>query len=485
MQTTIPAATELGQPSNPHLKGNMGFMSLMFSVLAYNAPLVVVIGIIPIMVMEGAGLGTPISFVAAGILLAIFSVGFTRMARLLPNPGGFYAMITAGLGRNVGLGSGYVALICYFCVGAGTFSFGGVMLGELITNTFHGPELPWYVWGSVFWLGAAVLGYLKVELSAKFLALFLIAELSIIVSYDLSVLMQGGANAAGVSLEPLSPAHWFDGNFSLGLLLAVGMYGGFEVTVLFREEVRNPNKTIPRATAAVIAIAMVIYAFSSLFFMDSIGIDQAVAVTTGDPTAAMTASLETFGGKVVADLATAMVITSTFAVILAAHNITSRYVFNLGADGILPKRMASVHKRHGSPHVASIATSLAAVVLNGTVIIFGVEPMVFYTAILGMTSLMGLAIFFLCNVSVGVYLRRPGSTDASTWASTVCPIIAGVGLGTVLVLAVINFPMLVGGSDVLATILMLLVAGFFALGVVTASVYKRNKPECYSRIGRQ
>lgn len=485
MDTTIAAVTERAPQSTPHLKGSMGFFQLMFSVLAYNAPMVVVIGIIPIMVMEGAGLGTPMSFIAAGVILALFSVGFTRMARILPNPGGFYALITAGLGRAVGLGSGYLALLTYFCVYAGTFSFAGVMMGELVANTFQGPDVPWYVWGALFWLGAAILGYLKVELSAKVLAFFLLAELLIIVGYDALILLKGGADGAGISWEPLSPAHWFDGNFSLGLMLAVGMYGGFEVTVLFREEVRNPARTIPRATCAVIAVAMIIYAGSSALFLNSLGIDNAVAITAADPTAAMNTSLEIFGGKLLHDLAMVMVITSTFAVILAAHNITARYVFNLGADSIFPARLASVHKRHGSPHVASMAASIAALALNGIVVITGLDPLAFYTAILGMTSFMGLAIIFLCNISVSVYLRRIGGAVGSRWASVICPILAAAGLGIGLVLAAINFPMLVGGSDLLATILIAVEGGVFVLGFATAVVYKRRKPECYSRIGRQ
>ncbi|MDQ0867769.1 amino acid transporter [Arthrobacter sp. V1I9] len=485
METTIPTATERPPQSKPHLKGNMGFFQLIFSVMAYNAPMVVVIGVIPIMVMEGAGLGTPLSFIGAGLILALFSVGFTRMARVLPNPGGFYALITAGLGRAVGLGSGFVALLAYFGVYAGTFSFGGIVVSELVTNTLNGPELPWYVWGAAFWLASGVLGYLKVELSAKVLALFLFAEILIIVAYDLLVFVNGGADGSGISLEPLSPAHWFDGNFSLGLLLAIGMYGGFEVTVLFREEVRNPVRVIPRATFAVIAIAMTIYALSSLMFANSLGIDKVVGLAQADPTGAMNTSIESFGGSLLFELATVMVITSTFAVILAAHNITARYVFNLSADKILPKRMSSVHKRHGSPHVASVATSGAALVLNAVIAVLGVDPLAFYTAVLGMTSMIALLIIFICNVAVFLYMRRNGGQLASTWATVVCPILAAVGLGIALVLAAINFPMLVGGSNEVAAALLTVIFGLFVLGVAAALVYRSRKPHIYSCIGRQ
>ena len=484
MDVLSPQVTERPLRSQQHLKGNMGFFELLFTVMAYNAPMVVVIGVIPIMVETGAGIGTPISFIVAGAIIGFFAVGFTRMARVLPNPGGFYALITAGLGKEVGLGSGFMALLTYFCVYAGTFPFAGIVLGELV-HSFNGPELPWYVWAAVFWAGSAILGYLKVELSAKVLAFFLFAELLVIVIYDVAVIAAGGSPESGMSLAPFSPSHWFDGSFGLGLLFAIGMFGGFEVTVLFREEVRNPVKTIPRATFAVVVAAMSIYAISAWLFINSLGVDKVMAVVTEGSAAAMSMSLEAFGGKILLDVATAMVNTSTFAVILAAHNITARYVFNLSADKILPARMSAVHPRHGSPFVASLATSAAALVLNGIAVAAALDPHAFYAAMLGLTSFVGLSIFFLCNIAVGLYMRRHGGELSSTWATVISPIVAGVGLGAAVVLAAVNFPMLVGGSNELAMVLMVVILGMFSLGFSIAMRHRRRNPEVYACIGRQ
>ncbi|MGO4249908.1 APC family permease [Paenarthrobacter sp. RAF54_2] len=476
--------TEVQPTSQPHLKGNMGFLSLFFSVVAYNAPLVVVIGAIPIMVSSGAGLGTPVSFIIAGAILAAFAVGFTRMSKIMPKPGGFYSMITAGLGREIGLGSGLVALMGYFCVYAGSFAFGGVVLGELVHGTLNGPDLPWYVWGSIFWAASAILGYLKVELSAKVLTIFLLLEVVIVVAYDFLVFVNGGAGHHGISVAPLSPTHWFDGSFALGLLFALGMYGGFEVTVLFREEVRDPSRTIPRVTYAVIALAMVVYGLSALLFINSIGLDKVIEMVTADPTGSMTQSLQAFGGNVLSDAATVMVNTSTFAVVLAAHNITARYSFNLSADGILPQKLSSVHARHGSPHISSVAISGAGLVVNLVVIFTGIEAIDFYTAMLGITSFVILGVIFVAGIAVPIYLRRHGRQH-SVWSRVVFPTLSIVGLGSGLVLAGVNFPLLVGGSNVLATILMALIVGIFVLGFALAVVYRRTKPGTYARIGRQ
>jgi amino acid transporter len=481
--TPSPADVATADEHDHHLHGNLSALDLFFSVLAYNAPMVVVIGVIPVMVATGNGIGTPITFIAAGLILALFSVGFVRMARALPKPGGFYALITAGLGKEVGLGCGLVAVLGYFCVYAGTFPFGGVVLGELVHDTFRGPDVPWYVWGAVFWLCAAVLGYLKVELSAKVLTLFLFAELVIIVIYDLLVAVQGGA--AGLSVASFSPTHWFDGSFGLGLLFALGMYGGFEVAVLFREEVRDPVRTIPRATYGVIVVAMTIYALTSWLFVNSLGVDKVVDLATADSTGAMRTSLEAFGGKVLFDAATILVNTSTFAVILAAHNITARYVFNLSADGILPEKLSSVHSRFRSPHVASLVTSAAGLVLLLGVVAFGFDPIATYAAMLGITSFIILAVIFVANLAILVFMRRRGGSEHSLWETVICPILAAVGLGAGLVLAATNFGLLIGGSNQLAAGLMAFIVGLFVVGVVMAVVLRRARPSVYQRIGRQ
>lgn len=484
MDTISGMTTRKTQQSGPHLSGKMGSLELFFSVMAYNAPMVVVIGIIPIMVATGSGLGTPISFVVAGLILGCFAVGFTRMSKIMPKPGGFYSMITAGLGREVGLGSGFVALLGYFCVYAGTLPFGGIVLGELVHTTMNGPDLPWWVWAAVFWAGAGVLGYFNIELSAKFLTAFLFLEIIIIVGYDLFVFINSGANHAGISMAPLLPTHWFDGSFSSGLLLALGMYGGFEVTVLFREEVRNPNRVIPRVTFAVIAVAMTIYAVSSLGFINALGIDKAVELATADPTGSMTGTLVDFGGIVFSDIATIFVNTSTFAVILAGHNITARYLFNLSADKIFPRKLSSVHSRHGSPYMASMATSAAGLVLNVIVAVAGLAAIDVYAAALGISSFVILGVIFVASIAVPLYLRRHGMGH-TVWSRIVFPILGILGLGTGLILAALDFTALVGGSPVLSAALMTLIVGLFVLGIMMALFYRKAKPETYSNIGRQ
>lgn len=467
----------------PRLRGDLGVIHLFFSVMAWNAPLVIVVGIIPVMLFEGNGVGTPFAFLVAGAVVLCFAVGFTRMARVLPNPGAFYSYITAGLGREIGLGSGLLALSMYFCAYAGTFAFGGVVLGSLVHDTLHGPEAPWWVWGSVFWAFVGVLGYLRIDLSATVLMYFLLAEVAIVVVLDVVIGVQGGAS--GFSAAPIAPDHWFDGSFGIGLMFAIGMFGGFEITALFRDEVRDPDRTVPRATYAVVAFAMMFYAVTAFMIINALGVDDAVSAAIDNPAGVVSEIMNRFGGELLSDLVTVLVNTSTLAVVLAGHNIVSRYAFNLSADRILPVALSGVHARHGSPHRASVVASIGALVVNLPIVVLGIDPIIYYASILGILSVGFIFMLLLTDVSVVRYMRRHDDGRSSVLTTVICPLLAFAGLLTCLVLAVQNFDLIIGGSRMLADLILALTAAVFLGGVLLAFRLKKSRPEVYAKIGRQ
>jgi amino acid transporter len=271
----------------------------------------------------------------------------------------------------------------------------------------------------------------------------------------------------------------------MAMLFAIGMFGGFEITALFRSEVRNPSRTVPVATYMVVIVATVMYAVTSWAFLNAAGINDAVAQAAADPTGTMHATFLTFGGKLLSDISSVLVFTSTFAVILAGHNIVSRYLFNLGADGILPKQLSMVHAKQGSPYRASLAASLACLVVNIAAVLANVDPVAFYAAMLGMTSLVLIVILFICDGAILVYLHRHGRDQFSVFPRVIAPSVAAVGLGICAYLAITNFNALTGGSQALSTALMVFLGVVFLGGILLASALKRTKPQVYARIGRQ
>ncbi|MGW3147035.1 amidohydrolase family protein [Streptomyces sp. NPDC001177] len=83
--------------------GSLGTADIAFVVSA-AAPLTVMAGVAPLAILLG-GSGAPVGCLLVGITLAVFAVGFTAMSRHVRSGGAFYAFITRGLLRPIGIGA--------------------------------------------------------------------------------------------------------------------------------------------------------------------------------------------------------------------------------------------------------------------------------------------------------------------------------------------------------------------------------------------
>ncbi|TFD29117.1 APC family permease [Cryobacterium sp. TMT2-23] len=471
------------QEASKRLTGTLSTTDIVFTVLAFNAPLSVFVGFIPVIIGAGNGLGAPTAYTAAGALILLFTVGFTAMGRKLPNPGAFYAYITAGLGRPLGLGAAFLAVISYFFILVGGYAFGGIALEALIRDVLHGPDIAWWIWVLVLMAVVGTLGYFRISLSAKILTFFMTTELIIIVCYNVIVFATGGAH--GIPTEPFMASNIFSGNVGLAVLFGIVCFSGFEATAVFREEARNPERTIPRATYIAVIMMGGLYALSAWAQIAGIGVAQVVHQTATDPTGAVLASVTAFMTKTVTDIVTVLLVTSIFAANLSTHNVTGRYIYSLSVDRIFPAALSAVHHRHGSPHRASLVTTGISVLFLMGLVLAKVDGLTIYAVLVGIGGYALIVLMLMTSLAVVGYFRASTEARTSLWKHTVAPIAAAVGLIVALILATLNVAVLVGGDQVLAASLIALFYGSVVFGVVYALVLRRRNVAVYRRIGRQ
>ena len=91
-------------------RGSVGLIGVLFLTVTGAAPLTAMLGNVPFAVGFGNGIHVPAAFLMATILLTIFSVGYAAMASNVSSVGGFYAFISLGLGRTIGLSAGLASL---------------------------------------------------------------------------------------------------------------------------------------------------------------------------------------------------------------------------------------------------------------------------------------------------------------------------------------------------------------------------------------
>ena len=458
------AATE---PERRTLTGKLGPTAIVLMVVAAAAPLTVVAGTFPIGLASGNGAGFPGSYLVCTAVLLLFAVGFTTMARYIRGAGAFYTYIAHGFGRHMGLGAAFLALLSYTAVQVGVYGYAGAAMNDLVTS-HGGPAVPWYLYALLLMAIVATLGYRHIELSGKVLGVLLVCEVGIVMVINVAVIGRGGDH--GLSVAGVQPASFFSGAPGIALIFALAGYIGFEATAVFRDEAREPERTIPRATYLALLLIGGFYALSSWAMVSAWGDEVAVTMATNDPATMLTQTATRYAGSLTGDLVQILLITSLFAALLSFHNVLSRYVFSLGNTGALPKRCGQSHARHASPHVASTVQTISALVVVVACVAAQLNPVTqVFTWLVGVASVGIVILMAITSAAVVAYFRRTKS-DTRPWNTLIAPTLGFLGLATLSVMTAVNLPLLVGGSNILAAIIGVLLLGAFLGGIALATL---------------
>ncbi|HVH22370.1 MAG TPA: APC family permease [Pseudonocardia sp.] len=447
---------------SPHtLSGTLGVGSIVFMVVAAAAPLTVIAGTVPLGVAAGNGPAFPTTFALCCAILLLFAVGFCAMSRHVPNAGAFYAYVQRGLGRAPGLGSAFLALATYTAVQLAVYGYIGAVLDGLVQH-YGGPALPWWLWSVIALTVVGFLGYRNIELSSKVLGALLIAEVAIVLVFDAVVIARG----EHLSTAWLQPSQVVSGSLGIAIMFAIASFIGFEATAVFRDEARDPQRTIPRATYLALLLIGAFYTLSSWSVVSAWGDAAAVEQATADPGNMIVTTITGTLGVVGGDIANVLLMTSLFAALLSFHNVLARYFFALGNGGALPAACGRSHPRHLSPHVASLTQSISALAFLAVFALAGLDPVTQVFAWMAGTATLGvLALMALTCAAVIVFFRRTG-LDRRPWHTAVAPGLGLAGLLLCLWLTVSNFPTLIGGSPALATAIGAVLVLAFLLGAV-------------------
>src|SRR3954467_15457934 len=118
-------------------KGRLGVLGIVFFVVAAAAPLVGMTGAVPVAIVAGNGAAAPGAYLAVGLTLLLFSVGYAAMSNRVTNTGAFFAYVGRGLGIPLGVGSAFVSLVAYLAVQLAIFGFFGALMASQMESKLH------------------------------------------------------------------------------------------------------------------------------------------------------------------------------------------------------------------------------------------------------------------------------------------------------------------------------------------------------------
>jgi amino acid transporter len=467
---TLEAAPE--RAVTGRLRGSLGVAGIVFIVVAAASPLGVIGGPVPLGIALGNGAGFPFTYLVATAVLLLFAVGFTAATPFVRSAGAFYAYVDRGLGRAAGLGTAFAALLSYLALEAGVFGLLGPAVDGVL-QSYGLPAVPWWIYALAGFVAVSALGYFNIELSTKVLAVLLIAEVLIVLALD-AVVIFGGGGPEGYSTGVFQPAEILSGAPGFAILFAILSFIGFEATAVFRDEARDPDRTIPRATYISLISIGLFYALSSWVLISANGESGIVENAAANPGTILAGTAETYLGTAGGHIIQVLFATSLFACILSFHNIATRYFFSLGRKGVLSSRLATAHPVWGSPSRASLLTSGIVLALVALAVLLGLDPITqFYTWLGGISSVGVVLLLVITSVAVLAIFRKD-SHSLGAWRTTVAPVLGLAGLVAFLAVILLNLPVLVGEASYgpFSIGVLALLGAAFALGPVVAAVRK-------------
>jgi amino acid transporter len=464
-------------------KNAIGTRDIVFMLVSAAAPLTIVVGIAPLALAVG-GVGAPVIYVAAGLGLALFAIGFMALTRHVKSYSGFYGYISKSLGRVVGLGAGLTAWMSYNGIQIGLYGLLGIQ-ADLAMKSLTGIELPWWAYAVVAIGAVWYLGWRGIDVGAKVLAVLLTLETAIVALVAAYVLVQGGAE--GISFESFSPDAIFSPQFAAVLALGFSAFMGFESGALYREEARDPDRSVPRATYISIAFIGAFYAFAVWVIVQAFGpktIQEFAAghLDTGDTAYIMAG---TFAGEWCVNLMSVLIVTSIFASQLSFHNTINRYTLSLSREGIFPRRSGRISPRHGTPSVAGFEQMLLSLALVAGAALLQLDPFTQFLIWANTPGVVGILLLqALTGVGVVVFFARRRN-HGPRWYVIPSAVVASLIMCVVAYLMLDNAELITGlpDGDPINTILLVTTPLVCVAGMTLAMVLRRVNPAAYGRIG--
>jgi len=291
-------------------------------------------------------------WIAGGLIALCGAFVFAELSTVLPRVGGQYAFFREAFHPLVGFLHGWSLLLI---IQSGATAAVAMTCGRYLANLTGLPatsEVP---------LAIAILGALVVFHSSGIKpGAVLINVITIGKTIAIGALIVGAfalSNRSGLVLHPMIPPQLHGAGlvsaFFAGLVPAMFAYGGWQNSNFIVEEMRDPERNLPRAILIGVAIVITVYVAANIAYVHVLGAAGLAATTT--PAAALATEV---AGPIGKNVLNVLVIASTFGFLNLALMTAPRVYYAMAQDGLF---FASVSRVSRRTHVPVVAITLQGV----------------------------------------------------------------------------------------------------------------------------
>lgn len=318
----------------------------LFHLTMYGVGLILGAGIY-VLIGEAAGLAGNalwISFILGSAVAAFAGLSYSELAALFPKAAAEYIFVKEGFQSNfVGFVIGWLTILTSIIVAATVaLGFGGYM--KELTN------IPILISALVILGVLSVVNFIGIKESAWANTIFAIITIS-----GLGIII-----FVGFFSQVESEIDYFENPLGInGIILAFVLvffaFIGFEDMANVAEEVRKPQKTIPRGIMLSVLITAIIYILVSLASIRVLGWEQ--LAESSAPLAMVAEEKLGTQGHFILSIIALFATASTILITLVAG---ARIFYGMARDGSLPSKLGLIHSKTKTPWLAVILIFVTA-----------------------------------------------------------------------------------------------------------------------------
>ncbi len=303
------------------------------------------------------------AWVIGGLICLMGSLCLAELGAMLPKAGGIYVYLREAYGRPVAFLFGWTDFLFNkpASIGALTVVFVG-----MVAKVGHTPLDAWteVAAESIVIAVLAWINILGVIWGGRVQALTAIAKALFLAG--VALLPFAAASWLAIPLEPANLAstvvpakHSLPTAFAAALLGVLWAYNGWESLGTVAEEIREPQRNIPRALFGGLGILIMLYVSATVAY--HLALPMSALVAAGDHAAER--MCEVLLGSRGAVLMIVGIMLSTFGGINSNMLLGPRVSFAMGRDGVFFRSLGWVHASYRTPAFAIFVQSAMAVAL--------------------------------------------------------------------------------------------------------------------------
>ncbi|MSR06079.1 MAG: amino acid permease [Gemmatimonadetes bacterium] len=308
-------------------------------------------------------------FVTGWVLGAVLALAgaltYSELAAMYPRTGGIYVYIREAFGRAPAFLFGWAELLLIRPAALGAVSIVSAeyfwrLIGREGAAPFLGDMTVAQATAVLFIIIIGTVNYRGVQLGAvvqNVSTVFKVGALGLLIL--LGFVMTPNPDAL-TSVQPVSPvlsALSPVSAFGLALVPILWAYDGFADLGFVSGEVKDPQRTLPKALFAGTLLVVAVYLGANAVYLHLVGL----ARMPGSPLVAADAALVILGHAGVVFVSAAVMV-STFGTLNGSTMTGPRVFYAMAEDGLFFKKLGEVHPRFGTPAAAIVLAATLGVV---------------------------------------------------------------------------------------------------------------------------